>query len=299
MELRHLKYFRAVAEEGHMTRAAEKLGIQQPPLSLQIKSLEQELGVQLFRRLPRGVELTEAGVAFFEDACGILQRADSAVSRAQRVARGEAGQIAVGFTSSVMSHPAARNAVRQFRSQYPDVSVTLSEEASFGLVSAIEGNQLDAAFIRTNVPGSTCLRVIELAREPLLLASPVNAGVDCAGPVSIAGMADLPLVLYRRSSGPKLYDRILAAFSQEGLVPRIVQEAPRVGSALNLVAAGMGSTLVPQSLCTAQREGVVYRPLAADPPLTASIMLAFRKSETSPGVRKFIRCVREASEACS
>ncbi len=295
MELRHLRYFRAVAEAGHITRAAERLGIQQPPLSLQIKALENELGVQLLRRLPRGVELTEAGAAFYEDTCAILTDADRAVSRVRRVARGEAGQIAVGYSSTVISHPAVKSAIRACRGQAPEVAVSLVEDGSYELAGAIAAHRLDAAFIRTEPEEFPELRFIELLQEPLLLAVPAEEGFASAGPVSLARAAALPLVLYRRSAGPKLYDRIIAAFAACGTPPRIIQEAPGANAALNLVAAGMGSTLVPQSLCAAHPEAVRYHPLAADPPLTAPVLFALRRSETSPAVRRFVSTVREVA----
>ena len=176
MELRHLRYFRAVAEEGHITRAAERLSIQQPPLSLQIKALETELGVQLFRRLPRGVELTDAGSSFYSDICTILDDVANATARVQRVARGEAGKIAIGFTSSVIAHQATKSAIQAYRARFSDVNLTLEEDGSFELVNAIAENRLDAAFIRTNVPDSSGIRVVELLEEPMVLASPEGGG---------------------------------------------------------------------------------------------------------------------------
>ena len=118
MELRHLRYFRTVAEEGHITRAAERLSMQQPPLSLQIKALETELGVRLFRRLPRGVALTDAGASFYADACAILDRVDQAAAKAKRVARGEAGNLAIGFTGSTIAHAAVKSAISVMKPPY-------------------------------------------------------------------------------------------------------------------------------------------------------------------------------------
>jgi len=294
MELRHLRYFRVVAEEGHITRAAERLSIQQPPLSLQIKALETELGVQLFRRLPRGVELTDAGASFYGDICAVLDDVAHATARARRIARGEAGEIAIGFTSSAIAHRATKSAIQAFRARFPEVSLTLEEDGSFELVGAIAENRLDAAFIRTSAPGSAGIRVIQLVEEPMVLASPEGGPLSREdGPVELARIADHPIVLYRRSAGPGLYDRIIAGFERCGLTPRVIQEAPRVGSTLNLVAAGMGATLVPASLCAAHAEGVHYRPVKSDPPLTASISLACRKTEASQSVKFFIQTVRE------
>lgn len=293
MELRHLRYFRIVAEEGHITRAAERLSMQQPPLSLQIKALETELGVQLFRRLPRGVALTDAGAQFYEDVCGVLDQVDQAAARAQRVARGEAGNLALGFTSSVIANTATKMAIKAYRARFPDVALQLVEDGSSQLVKAILENKLDVAFLRSEVPEGAPIRSIRLLDEPIVLAcpegSPLAAGETAA---TLEEIAAQPLVLYRRTAGPVLYDRIIAWFERSGLAPQIIQDAPRVDTALNLVAAGLGNSLVPQSLCTAHLDGVHYREIAADPPLVTSIILASRLSESSQAVRNFIRVAR-------
>src|SRR5690348_3956573 len=146
MELRHLRYFIAVAEEGLITRAAERLGIQQPPLSLQIKALERELAVQLLRRKPRGVELTEAGVLFLTRARAILQEVERASASARRTARGEEGRVVVGVTSSAPFHPLVPRAIRAFRESAPLVALVLEESGSSELVQGLHDEEIDAAF---------------------------------------------------------------------------------------------------------------------------------------------------------
>src|SRR5215210_9222452 len=146
MELRHLRYFIAVAEEGHITRAAERLGIQQPPLSQQIRALEAELQVQLFRRKPRGVELTQAGQVLFAEAKAVLQQVEHAVAAARRTANGEAGRIGLGFTSSASFHPFVPRAIRSYREAHPLVALTLEENGTGELVDALAQERLDAAF---------------------------------------------------------------------------------------------------------------------------------------------------------
>src|SRR3954463_9163487 len=137
MELRHLRYFVAVAEEGHITRAAKRLGIQQPPLSQQIRALESELDVQLFRRKPRGVEMTEAGRALLADARAILSRVEHAAATTKRTARGELGRLAIGFTSSASFHPRVLRAIRSYRQSYPLVSLALEEGGTAELIDAL------------------------------------------------------------------------------------------------------------------------------------------------------------------
>jgi DNA-binding transcriptional LysR family regulator len=151
MELRHLRYFVAVAHEGHITRAAEKLRMQQPPLSQQIRALEREIDATLFTRHPRGVSLTAAGRAFLADAEAILSDVEHAKLRARRTARGEVGRIAVGFTTSAPFHPLVARAMREFRLKRPDVSFVLEESSSADMVSGLRDGRLDVAFIRSGL----------------------------------------------------------------------------------------------------------------------------------------------------
>src|SRR5580692_10570389 len=151
MELRHLRYFVAVAHEGHITRAAEKLRMQQPPLSQQIHALEREVDASLFVRHPRGVALTDAGRAFLVDAEAILGLVEHAKIRARRTARGETGRIAVGFTTSAPFHPLVARAMREFRDRRPDVSFVLEESSSADMVNALRDGRLDVAFIRSGL----------------------------------------------------------------------------------------------------------------------------------------------------
>src|SRR3982750_3558573 len=174
MELRHLRYFIAVAEEKHMTRAAERLGIQQPPLSMQIRALEQELEVQLFRRQPRGMELTDAGLAFLERARVILDQVERALATTRRTARGEQGRVAVGFTSSAPFHPFVPRVIRSFREISPLVSLVLEESGSSELVQALHSEEIDAAFIRSPVADVVGLLVRPLLEEQMLVALPAG-----------------------------------------------------------------------------------------------------------------------------
>ena len=172
MELRHLRYFVAVAEESHITRAAERLGMQQPPLSQQIRALEQELDVQLLRRKPRGVELTDAGIALLADARAILAQVDHAFARTRRTARGEQGQISVGFTSSAPFHPYVPQIIRAFREAFPRVSLTLEESGTTELILQLRQERIDAAFIRTAIANQEGLVVDPLLQEPMMVALP-------------------------------------------------------------------------------------------------------------------------------
>ncbi len=299
MELRHLRYFVTVAEEGHITRAAERLGIQQPPLSKQIRILEEEIGARLFRRTPRGVVLTDVGTAFFEDVQRILGDVDQAVARARRTARGEAGRIIVGLTSSATFHPLVRRVIRKFRETAPGVSLELREKASAEQVNALIAEDLDVGFIRTPVPKDSGITVYPLIEEPMLAAIPEGHRLSRSddGPLSLEALAGEPFVLYRRSTGAGLYDSIIAACNTAGFAPRTEQEAPWIGATLNLAAAGLGVTIVPYSFKHLLLEGVVYRYLNDHPKLTARLDLACRRTDRSAATAAFVTLIRAEAES--
>ena len=298
MELRHLRYFVAVAEEGHITRAAERLGIQQPPLSQQIQALERELETQLFRRKPRGVELTPAGQALLDEARAILARTDEAVAAVKRTARGEAGRIGIGFTSSASFHPFLPRAIRAFRETHPLVALALEESGTTELVDALRTQSLDVAFVRSPVGESDDLFIRPLLEEAMVAAlpsgHPLSTGRD---PLPLAALASETFILYRRPVGPGLHDAIIAACDRAGFSPTIGQEAPRMLSTLSLVAAGLGVTVVPASMSRLEAEGVAYRPLDASAPLTAPLNLAYRRDEISAAVRRFVGLVQRGAAA--
>jgi DNA-binding transcriptional LysR family regulator len=174
MELRHLRYFIAVAEEGHITRAAARLGIQQPPLSQQIHALERELDVQLFRRKPRGVVLTDAGRALLDDARAILAQVDHARATTRRTARGEQGRLVVGFTSSAPFVPFVPRVIRAFRESFPLVSLTLEETGTGEMIEALRNELIDAAFIRSPAPDPSGVVVHPLLEEAMVVALPIG-----------------------------------------------------------------------------------------------------------------------------
>lgn len=305
MELRHLRYFIAVAEELHMTRAAQRLGIQQPPLSMQIRALEQELGVQLLRRHPRGVELTVAGHAFLEQARAVLGQLERALATTRRTARGEQGRVVVGFTSSAPFHPFVPRVIRAFREQSPLVSLSLEESGSSELVQSLHEESVDAAFIRSPVADVVGLTVQPLLEEQMVVALPSGhalaraarrRGASRASMLTLADLAAATFILYKRPGGPGLYDTIISACRDAGFGPQVGQEAPRIISTLNLVAAGLGISIVPQSLRRLQMDGVVYRKLADSPRLAAPLILASRRGEHAAAVQRFVELVRASAQ---
>src|ERR1700722_13449651 len=296
MELRHLRYFVAVAEEGHVTRAAERLGIQQPPLSQQIHALERELDVQLFHRKPRGVELTPAGRALFGEAKAIIDRAAEAVAATRRAARGETGRIGLGFTSSASFHPFVPRAIRAFREAHPMVALTLEESGTVELVAALRSQALDIAFVRSPVGASDDLTVRPLLDEAMVAALPSGHSLGAATePLPLAALAGETFILYRRPVGPGLHDAIIAGCDRAGFSPQIGQEAPRMLSTLSLVAAGLGVTVVPASMSRLEAEGGAYRPPDPAAPPTAALNLAYRRNEISAAVRRFVGLVQKSA----
>jgi DNA-binding transcriptional LysR family regulator len=294
MELRHLRYFVAVAEEGHVTRAAERLGMQQPPLSQQIQALERELAVQLFRRKPRGVELTDAGRALLADARAILAHVDHAFATTRRTARGEQGRIAIGFTSSAPFHPFVPRVIRAFREAYPLVALTLDEGGTTELIEDLRSERVDAAFIRTPVADPMGVAINPLLEEAMLVALPATHALAAdATELPLAALAAETFIVYRRPSGPGLYDAIFGACHAAGFSPIVGQEAPRIVSTLNLVAAGLGIAIVPASLARMQMDGVIYRPLRSGGQPRAPLLLATRRGDTGAVVRRFLDVVKQ------
>jgi DNA-binding transcriptional LysR family regulator len=298
MELRHLRYFVAVAEEGHITRAAARLGIQQPPLSQQIHALERELEVQLFRRKPRGVELTASGRALLDEARAILAQVEHARATARRTGRGEQGRIVVGFTSSAPFVPFVPQIIRAFRELYPRVSLILEETGTGEMVEGLRNELIDAAFIRSPAPDPAGIEVHPLLEEAMMVALPAGHALAASTDETVLDLSALSgdtFILYRRPVGPGLYDAIIAACHGAGFSPLVGQEAPRILSTLSLVAAGLGVSLVPASLQRLRMDGVVFRQLGSENRPKAPLNLAQRRGENSALIRRFVALVRRTA----
>ena len=287
MELRHIRYFLAVAEERHFTRAAAKLGIGQPPLSQQIKDLEAEIGTQLFHRLAHGAELTAAGEAFLEGVKEMPALAQQATKAAQRAARGETGSLRVGFTASSAFNTVVPSAIRAFRRAYAGVELTLEEANTTRLVAGLQDGSFDVAFLRPGGAESEAFQVRLLSEEPMMVALPARHPAAAQQEVELAILKDDPFLLFPRSIGPTLYDGIMGACREAGFEPKIGQLAPQIASIINFVAAELGVSIVPASMSQLQVSGVTYRPIAGQAP-TARLALAYRRGETSAVVRNFI-----------
>lgn len=299
MELRYLRYFVAVAEEGHITRAAERLNMQQPPLSRQIKALERELKAQLLRRKARGVELTDAGRALLESAREILARVERSVEVTQRTARGEEGQVHIGAAPTAPFHAFVPRIIRSFREAFPRVTLTLEESLSHDLFARLRNEQIDVAFYRSPPADPAGLSITPLLDEPMVMAIPKGHSLAKAARDGIAlkAFAAETFIVYGRRLGPGLYDSTIAACHAAGFSPKLGQEAPRIVSTLNLVAVGLGVAMVPESLQHMRMDGVRYRRLKGAIQPTALLGVASRRGDPSATVRQFVRLVTQAAES--
>lgn len=259
MELRHLRYFVAVAEELHFGRAAARLHLAQPPLSQQIRGLEEEIGARLFERSSRSVRLTPAGAAFLARAREVLRQTEEASNLARRIHAGEAGELVVGFMNPVMDAVLCR-ALAAFRAARPDVALRLRELPTPAQCDELRAGRLDVGFIRlaagVDLNGLDTRLVL---REPYVLAVPEGHRLTGLPVVPLAEIAAEPLILYPRQAMPALYDAMVSALRACGAEPRIAQEVSGKHAALSLVAAGFGLCLVPASARDWARRGVVLR----------------------------------------
>ncbi len=297
MELRHLRYFVAVAEAGHVTRAAAELGIQQPPLSQQIKALEGELGTVLFQRHPKGVALTDSGRLFLAEARRILQDMAAMEQRMLRVATGMRGLLAVAFTTSAAAHQFTPKALRAFRSRYPEIALVLNENNAAEIMEGVVSGRLHCGFLRVPVsrPAGVVLRT--LLTEPVVVAVPLDhrlgrrsrAG-DHPG-VPLKEFHGENLILVRRPGAPGLYANLLSLCEESGVRPNVVAEVERMITALNLVAAGAGISVVPASMKGVHSRAVVYRPLARSVRLNAPLTLAYRVADEVGATATFVELV--------
>lgn len=281
MELRHLRYFLALAEEGNFTRAAAKLGIGQPPLSQQIRDLEDEVGAALFHRVPHGAELTAAGAAFLIEAKVAVAAAEKAKLAARRANRGETGRLSLGFTASATYNAIVSGTIRRFRNQWPDVRLSLAEMNSNVLTELVVRGELDAAFIRPGLEDPKGVRLKRIVDEAMLIALPASHPLAKRDRLPLAALAGEPFVLFPRTVGLSLYDDIAQACRSAGFELSAAQEVPQIPSVINLVAANLGVSIIPASVAHIKLDGVAYRPIEGPAPV-ARLALAVPIGHRSP-----------------
>jgi DNA-binding transcriptional LysR family regulator len=289
MELRHLRYFAAVAETLNFGRAAARLAISQPPLSRQIQALEQELGTPLFLRTPRGVRLTAAGRALIPEARRLLREAAALVDGARYLAEGGVGSLRIGFISTA-SYNVLPRVLPEFHRRRPGIQLALQETTSDAQIALLRDYELDVGLLVPPVVDAG-FRYLPLMQEPLVAALPARRRWPRR--VALASLASETFVLFPRQAGVGLYDLIVGFCRSAGFTPRIGQEAVQMPTIVSLVAAGMGVALVPASLRHMRRTGVVYRALAETSPLM-EVGLAWREGEEEPAVAAFVAHARAA-----
>ena len=326
MELRHLRYFVAVADERSFSRAAEKLGIAQPPLSQQIQSLEEELGkdvkpfdrtkrpllqsleaksgkerkdVKLFDRTKRPLELTSAGQAFLEECRSILanldQNLDQAIHRTQRIHRGELGCLTIGFTSSV-ANGVLPNILRTFRQHYPEIKLILWEENSAFQIERLRDHQTDVVFVYQNHDLTTAndLTMMPLSQEMLVVVLPQNHPLAVQSKISLTDLANEEFIMPRTLVVSDLPKQITDLCEQAGFTPKVVQEATFMVTILGLVAGEVGISILPSSVQNLQRQGVVYRPIQEKTPVNELIAVC-RRADSSKILEQFLTIAKTVS----
>lgn len=294
LELRQLRYFVTVAEELHFGKAALRLHMTQPPLSQTIQALEELLGAALFERNRRGVTLTAAGAALLPEARRMLAQAQELPQLVQRAAAGEVGRLSLAFVSSA-DYSVLPPFLRAYRAAYPQVQINLQEATSDLQLDDLLHARIDAGLLIPPLPDKSRaeLDYLPVLNEPLILAAP--AGLDALntpGPVALADLPPLPLIIFPRAIAPALYDAVLAVFGAAGITPEIGQQAIQMQTIVSLVSAGMGLALVPQSVSNLMRPGVEYRSLRDPTPLVET-GLAWRRDHVTPVLQGFLDLLRK------
>ncbi|KQQ60290.1 transcriptional regulator [Pseudomonas sp. Leaf127] len=287
MELRHLRYFRVVAQTLNFTRAAEQLNIAQPPLSRQIQQLEEELGVELLER-SRPLRLTEAGRFFHEHSAQLLEQLKRISDDTRRVASGSKRWLGIGFAPSTL-YGQLPELIRRLRG-FGDVELGLSELITLQQVEALKSGRIDIGFGRMLFDDPAITQEV-LREDPLVAALPAGHPL-LAGPVSLERLAAEPFVLYPGNPRPSYADHVLGIFNRQGLKIRVVQTVNELQTAIGLVAAGIGITLVPASVQRLHRDDIGYSELL-DSSATSPIVISWRAGDGSELLRQCLREVKE------
>jgi len=294
MELRQLKYFIAVAEELHFGRAAERCHIAQPPLSQQIKRLEEELGVKLLERTSRKVSLTPEGKEFLRRSKDIRDRLDEAVVCIQDMAEGLEGHLRVGFIGPA-SLSRLPQAIRAFRNYNKNIRLDFSAKSTTEQLPMLRGDRLDVAFVRLFGHDTTGLSTMVFLREPYVLAIPEGHEFSHRDQLDIKDLEGVPLIFNQRIAQPALYRSLIGSFHKAGFMPNIVQEVNTEQSTIALVATGLGLSLVPASSAGDSRSGVIFKPLSGDLPQW-EITAVWKQKNESVLLKKFLDMVTEFRE---
>jgi len=290
VEIRHLRYFAALAEELHFGRAAARLGIAQPPLSQQIQRLEALLDTRLVERTSRRVQLTDAGRAFLPEAQRVLAGVAAAIEAARRAGRGESGELRVAFAATVMFLALPR-IIREFRDRFPRVHLDLREMPTGPQLAGLHSGEIDLGFVREPDPDPG-LELVTVMREPLRIAVNRTHPLAARPTLSVRDLADEPFVLFPAELAPGLHAQVLELCRQAGFNPNVVEESRELYTSVSLVEAGIGVSILPASVEKLGWRGVRYRPIPS-PAAETRISAAWRRDRSRPVVHAFMGVVRE------
>jgi DNA-binding transcriptional LysR family regulator len=293
IELRHLRYFLAVAEELNFGRAAQRLNITQPSLSRQIQNLEKQLDIILFERNQRQIQLTASGQIFLVEVEQILARFDQGIRVAKRASRGEIGRLTVGFQGSSV-YDIIPISIKLFRDAFPKVEIIMQHMTTSEQVMAMVENNLDVGFVIPPIADAD-LEVEILLQEPVVLALPENHPLAIQAEISITALAEEPLVLASHDRGCGLHEQIFDIYQKAGLRPNVVCAAREMQVMLGFVAAGIGIALLPSHVKNFHRTNVVYRVLIPEAPI-AGLAIAWKSKNISPVLSAFLEIVRNSSK---
>lgn len=293
IDIRHLRYFVAVAEELHFGRAARRLGMTQPPLSLQIRQLEQSYGVMLFDRTNRAVALTAAGHVLLDEARALIAEFDGIGGIVQRAARGETGSLSVAFVGWVMFHTLPR-IIRRFREDFPSVRVELREESTAAQLVGLRSGEFDVGFLR-EPPRDPELTTETLMKENLVLAISKRHPLASRKRLRLSDLAHEDFVLFPPDLTPGLYARVLAVCAEAHVQPRIVQTSREIQTTISLVEAGLGVTIVPESVQQMAWRTVRYVPIRS-PNAATRIDVAWRPDNRNAVLPAFLEIARAEAE---
>lgn len=286
MELRHLRYFVAVAEEGNLTRASEKLFIAQPPLTRQIKQLEEEIRVQLFIRKPRGLELTQAGIYFLVQVRQILDRVEATIADTRRIDQHGKTVFAIGFVPSVF-YGQLPLMVRRLR-QNRNLEIVLHELKTREQVEALKVGRIDIGFGRLRIEDPDVEQEL-LFDEPMIAALPKSHPLT-KQPPTMKELSEIPMIAFPSSQGPNFSDITQGLFHRRGLRVHVIQQVNDLQTALSLVASDMGFTLVPEQVRRLSREGVDYMPLEDDH-ITTPVIASRRRGENPNAIMRLANTI--------
>lgn len=293
MELRQLRYFVQIAELEHYGQAAQRLHIAQPALTRQIQKLEEELGVELFERLSRGVKLTAAGKVFFSQCRDLLTQCDRIVKLTQQVGRGQAGLLRIGFADGVTFNKTFSKILLEYRKAYPDVVLDLVPASSLEQADLLARNELNLGFVYW-LPKSHSVTSIEFEPENLVLAVSIASPLAQERSVTINDLNDLPIVWFPRAHSPGYYDVIFSRFERKGCTLNVVQHGNNESTMLSLVSAGIGATFIVESAKHRKPDDVVFIPVA-DLNATISVKAIWNSEDSNPALAQFVSTIKQYS----